>query len=467
LLRTKSLHKRYTLDFTGMRNLKNGSGRIVFLIILLSAVIGCTNYQIPGSTSPGPEENNCETCHTDYDRLVEVYTPDTVAPVKGYGVEAPQYAPYDRVFLGGSGYDSYKASGHYAVGCTGCHNGDGETEEKDLAHTGDFISHPSQFYEDKCAACHQDITNDFTSSIHNGTGLKRMVAMRSGLSGASEFDQLPQHQIDGYNDNCAICHGDCGNCHVVRPPMSGGGLADGHNFNKTPDMSNVCLSCHAETIGHDFQGIDPATEPDIHLTLNGFDCLSCHDGPELHGDGQPVDQRYAYAELPECESCHTGIESANNFHTVHIGDFNCQVCHSQDFNNCGSCHIGGDDARIPAYLGFKIAVNPLPDLMDYSFTLVRRTTTAPDNWVEYGVAEYADFDVHPTYNYASPHNILRLTDRTDVGTESCNSNCHIRKEGETYVNKELYLFQSDLLDWEMDADSAIIVDGKLPDYWMN
>jgi hypothetical protein len=152
---------------------------------------------------------------------------------------------------------------------------------------------------------------------------------------------------------------------------------------------------------------------------------------------------------------------------MHLGDFSCQVCHSQDYNNCGSCHIGDEGARIPPYTGFKIAINPLPDLKSFEFALVRRTTAAPDNWSEYGVAEYDDFNVHPTYNYTTPHNIRSLTSRTDVGTESCSFNCHIRTEGQTYVNKELYLFQSDLLEWELDANSDITVDGKLPDYWMN
>ena len=98
-------------------------------------------------------------------------------------------------------------------------------------------------------------------------------------------------------------------------------------------------------------------------------------------------------------------------------------------------------------MGFKIAANPLVDLKNYEFALVRRTMAAPDNWAEYGVADYSAFSVLPTYNYATPHTILRLTDRTDVGAGSCSSNCHIRNDGGTLVNKELYLFLSDLLDW--------------------
>lgn len=154
---------------------------------------------------------------------------------------------------------------------------------------------------------------------------------------------------------------------------------------------------------------------------------------------------------------------------MHADDFNCQVCHSQDYNNCGSCHIHGEGARIPSYLGFKIARNPIPDIKKgYDLTLVRRTLAAPDNWEKYDVAEYADFDAFPTYNYTSPHNLLRWTGRTQVGSQkSCYENCHIRNEGGVLVNKELYLFQDDLLDWEHGASASIVVNGKLPESWFD
>jgi len=100
--------------------------------------------------------------------------------------------------------------------------------------------------------------------------------------------------------------------------------------------------------------------------------------------------------------------------------------------------------------------------------LVRRTLAAPDNWKEYGVESYANFEVLPTYNYTTPHNLLRWTQRTEVQVgRSCSSNCHIRNEGGTLVNKELYLFDEDLLDWEKSASNSIIVDGKLPESWFS
>jgi hypothetical protein len=254
---------------------------------------------------------------------------------------------------------------------------------------------------------------------------------------------------------------------VVRPPIGGGGLMSGHSFRKTPDMLNVCVSCHTSRGGHAYLGAAPGTLPDVHLTKNGFNCLSCHSGHEMHGDGNKVDQRYAYQAMPECKDCHSGTKNLNLYHAVHQDDFNCHVCHSQNYNNCASCHVGGEGARIPSYLGFKIAVNPIPDIKTgYDFTLVRRTLAAPDNWTALNVAPYSNFDVLPTYNYTSPHNILRWTSRTQVEPGmSCASNCHIRNVDGELINKELYLFLDDLLEWEVGATGRITVDGKLPSDW--
>ncbi|MGW8315260.1 MAG: hypothetical protein ACWGNV_06645 [Bacteroidales bacterium] len=439
-------------------------------IILAWIIAGCANYTIPGKDSGDKiKDNSCEGCHTDYEHLIEVYSPDTAAPVGGCGGEAPHYEPYDRVFLGGTGYDAFKASSHYSMGCTGCHNGVGDTGDKEEAHSGDWIASPSMFYEEKCAMCHQDIADNFATSLHNGTGQKRKVAIRSGLSGADEFDQLPAHQIAAYDAKCAICHGTCGNCHVVRPASGGGGLSHGHQFTKTPDMLNVCVTCHTSRGGHAYLGQDPSTEADVHLTENSFVCLACHDGEEIHGDGNPVDQRYAYTELPECEMCHPDLERANNYHTMHYGDFNCQVCHSQDYNNCGACHVKDGHAEYPSYMDYKIALNPIPDVKTAfdKFVLVRRTLAYPDNWVGYGEdLAYSNFDALPTYNFTTPHNILRWTERTEVenGT-SCSSNCHIRQEGDSLINKDNYLWMEDLLDWEVGATGHITVDGQLPSSW--
>ncbi|MEZ5069736.1 MAG: hypothetical protein R2751_01910 [Bacteroidales bacterium] len=445
--------------------MKTGSHIFLVLGVFLAMGMGCTSYTIPDKNSNTVTANSCEGCHTDYERLIAVHSPDTVEPVGGCGGAAPHYEPYDRVYLGGDGFEAFKSSGHYGIGCTGCHNGVGDTGEKEEAHSGDWIKSPSLAYADKCATCHQDVTDNFTTSLHNGTGQKRKVAIRAGLSGPDEFDQLPAHQIEGYEAKCAICHGTCGNCHVVRPAIAGGGLTKGHNFIETPDWYNVCVSCHVSRGGHAFLGV--AAEPDYHRDELDFDCLSCHDGHEVHGDGQPVEQRYAYTELPKCEDCHEGLARENNYHTMHYDDFQCQICHSQEYNTCGACHIKDGHAEIESHMEFKIGVNPLPDLKDYDLALVRRTLAHPDNWVGYGEdLAYENFDALPTYNYTTPHNILRWTAQTQVeGGQNCSSNCHIRNEGGTLINSELYLFESDLYDWDLEATSGVAVDGELPAYW--
>ena len=111
-------------------------------------------------------------------------------------------------------------------------------------------------YDEKCAKCHSDQTAGYATTLHHGIGQKDKVTKRSGLSGHAQFDDLPAHQIEGYNANCATCHGTCGNCHVVRPPIAGGGLPNGHQFTKTPDMRDVCVSCHTSRGGHAYYGWD-------------------------------------------------------------------------------------------------------------------------------------------------------------------------------------------------------------------
>lgn len=437
------------------------------LVPALVVVVVGLNLGSCKKDSPDAAFASCESCHTNYAHLQEVYSPDTAAAAGGCSGDAPHYEPYDRVYMGGAGFEDYKKSGHYAIGCVGCHNGVDGTADKDEAHSGNFLNHPSASYKEKCGTCHTEIADNFDSSLHHGTGQKRKVTIRSGLNGPEEFEQLPEHHQEGYKANCAICHGTCGNCHVVRPLAGGGGLAKGHSFTKTPDMINTCVACHSSRGGHAFLGVAAGTEPDVHLKNNNFTCMSCHTGHELHGNGEAVQQRYAYTELPKCQDCHTGLETKNTYHTMHMDDFNCQVCHSQDYNNCGSCHIHGEGARVPSYLDFKIAANPLPEVKKgYKFTLVRRTLAAPDNWSKYGVESYENFDAFPTYNFTTPHNILRWTRRTEVAPgASCSSQCHIRKENGEYVNKSLFLFEENLLDFEKGASTKITVDGKLPASW--
>lgn len=435
----------------------------IFLVVIF--IIGCGKDSDP--TEPDTAINSCVGCHTNYSALKQLAEPDTATGGGGCSGEAPHIEPYDRVYLGGIGYEEFKKSAHGKMKCTECHNGTDNTDDKKIAHSGNFIKHPSKFAAEKCASCHSDIVAKTKNSIHEqGWGQKRKVAMRSGLAGPHQFDQLPENLKYGYEKNCATCHATCGDCHVNRPKAAGGGLINGHSFSKKPDMVNVCIACHKTRGGHAYLGVAPGTQPDVHLTKKNFTCMNCHTEGEIHGDGNKYDHRYLVSNMPKCENCHKNIAKSNTYHAMHIEDLNCQTCHSQNYNNCGSCHIGGVGARISSYMSYKIALNPIPNVKKFKFAIVRRTLSAPDSWSNYGIPEYAKFDALPTYNYTSPHNTLRWTTRTQVPDgKSCYYNCHIIKEADTLRNKHLYLFESDLLPWEISASKNIVVDGKLPEKW--
>lgn len=112
-LKPQSLHPYTPRMYTGLRSLimkdlKIGLSAIVVLGIMVGIGISCTNYTIPDKNNIKISAASCEGCHTDYERLIEVHTPDTAPPAGGCGGEAPHYEPYDRVFMGGYEYVTSK-----------------------------------------------------------------------------------------------------------------------------------------------------------------------------------------------------------------------------------------------------------------------------------------------------------------------------------------------------------------------
>ncbi|MBX2991061.1 MAG: hypothetical protein KF749_07815 [Bacteroidetes bacterium] len=442
-----------------------------FLLLIMLVSSGCSKKSTEGPLAPPTTDTDmaiasCIGCHTDYTTLKRIASPDTSGGGGGCGGEFPHIEVYDRVYLGGAGFQKFRASTHGQIACTHCHGGVDSTSNKQVAHSGDFVKYPSARPATKCAQCHYNTVQNHASSLHaNGWGQKSMVTLRYG---ANSFDDLPATLKTGYNNHCASCHAEkCGDCHINRPTAGGGGLLRGHSFERRPDMRENCVACHSSRVGHGYFGIGSGTQPDVHSTKWGDGhCVNCHSNAEIHGDGNIYNQRYKVAFLPWCTGCHSNIANSNPYHTAHMNSFNCQTCHSQDYNNCGSCHVGGAGARVPAYLGFKIGMNPITGTRPFKYATLRRALMAPDSWQNYGVANLANFDVRPTYKYATPHNTLRWTSRTRVEAgRACYDNCHIINENGTYRNKHLYLFNSDLLSWEIPANAGVVVDGKLPASW--
>jgi len=456
---------------------------LLLLAIPLTIFIGC-------SDDPSDENNNdpvskdvasCEGCHTNYTHLKAVYTPDPpVSGGGGCGGETPHIEPYDRVYMGGSGYADFKSDPHGKIPCTACHNGVDKTDDKTVAHSGNFLKKPSKDAIHKCGTCHADIASKSENNIHQGWGQKSMVCLRAGKDNVPNgFSQLSTEVQEGYETNCGKCHATCGDCHINRPKAGGGGLYLGHSFFKTPNMVDHCTTCHTSRGGHAYFGVGAGTVPDVHLSQAGFKCLDCHNKHEIHGDGKMYDQRYKYPELPKCTNCHSNVNNSNQFHTAHINTFSCYTCHSQDYNNCGSCHIGSEEgARIHSHQGYKIGMNPIKDTKpQYKYALLRRSLMAPDSWQNYGIALLSNFSVKPTYKYTTPHNIIKITTRTGYKDNNgiwqtystCYQGCHIyRVTTDSLANTQLYLFDSDNIEtWEKSSNGNIIVDGKLPSNWFN
>ncbi|NOG47472.1 MAG: hypothetical protein HND50_19695 [Calditrichaeota bacterium] len=438
---------------------------LFFCVLFVNLFTACSDKADDDNTvDPNLSINSCVGCHTNYDVLKSIASPDTVVESGGCGGDAPHYEPYDRVYLGDDGYEEFANSTHGDMKCIDCHNGINDTDDKKLAHSGDFIRHPSVAATEKCAPCHAEVVNRTHNSLHEqGWGQKKRVALRFGVD---SFDDVPEEMKAGYDKNCAKCHGGCGDCHVNRPKSGGGGLYKGHKFSK-PDMRDNCVACHVSRGGHAFFGVGSGTKPDVHLTNLDFNCLSCHSTDEVHGDGKIYDRRYEMELKPECSDCHPNVDKSNVYHSVHINDFNCQTCHSQPYNNCGSCHVGGEGARNHSHQNFKIGINPIKDIKPYKMATLRLAPHAPDSWELYGTTELTNFNIEPTYKYTTPHNILKWTPRTEVEEgKLCYDNCHIIKEGVTYRNRNLYLFNSDMNEnWEVQANQSVTVDGKLPASW--
>ena len=429
-------------------------------------LVGCNDSE-PTTPEVVTANASCIGCHTDLDALTILHTPDSVMPTAGCSGPPPYIEPYDRVYLEPAGFAEFQGTIHGRMECVICHGGVDETDDKELAHSGDFVQYPSFENLSQCAECHLTEVQGIQNSLHyNGWGQKNSQVTRSGVG---SFDELHQGVQVGYEQNCATCHASCGSCHINRPPAMGGGLMNGHEFS-APNMRDNCTACHSSRGGHAYYGEGLGTKPDVHLTQAGFTCMECHSKSELHNTSREVvDHRYQVEALPSCADCHQDLTTSNAYHTEHIEELSCHTCHSQDYNTCGNCHVGGEGARIHAFQSFKIGRNPIPEERGYKYTTLRRTLAAPDTWEAYGLDQLPNFDDKQLYTYTTPHNILLWTSRTQVAEgASCSDNCHIVQDGDTWLNRNLYLFSSDFNEqWERNATQNVVVDGQLPAAWGN
>ncbi len=441
---------------------------ITLMVLLLPAVLVFTACDKDDDNTGDPlqptaDVTTCVGCHSDEATLKAVADPNPPAgPGEGgCGGELPEMEPWLKVYVGGQNGEKFMNSAHGKLACESCHGGVAPATDKHEAHGGDFVASPSKQADKYCGTCHPSIAARDKNSLHTqGFGQKHMVARRGGFP---SYENYPDALKKGYDKNCGKCHSSCGECHVMRPRQAGGGFLAAHNFQKSPDMRQNCTACHSARVANAYFGEAAGSRPDVHyMKLPGGQCTNCHTADEMHGTGTKYTQRYSVPNQPKCENCHQDKQTANNYHNMHWDTISCQSCHSQDYQNCASCHVD-TGVRNGPYMGFKMGLNPLPGVKRFKYVVLRNAPAAPDTWSNYGIPMLSNFTLEPTFRHATPHNIKRWTARTEVASgEGCSTACHI-KDG---VNKQWFLFTDDLQEqWEKDANASVVVDNAIPSSW--
>ena len=345
--------------------------------------------------------------------------------------------------------ENFLETNHGEIECERCHNGNPEAMEKSEAHQGMEAQPSVNNVEKACGECHPKIVETVVKSLHMTlSSFTETLKSRADMKKWKHIDMARQN-------HCTACHTSCGGCHVNRPAYFKTGFINGHIFQKRPDPINQCMACHGSRVGNEFTGL--RGQGDVHADKHKMGCVTCHKAKELHAaapDG--IKSRYDLKEAVECTDCHHDLEDGSELnHTVHVGKVQCQVCHSQAYTNCYSCHVGKDDEGILYFQNrkdveaFKIGLNPNPSARgdSHKYILVRHVPVDPkafDFYVKKGLTNFSNL---PTWKRASPHNIRRRTWQNS----KCN-NCH--------GNRGLFLEQSDLFDYEIEANKRVVVSNR-------
>ena len=367
------------------------------------------------------------------------------------------------MYVDATGEDSFLDDEfHGAFSCIDCHGGESGILTKEEAHVG-MDPDPSEGPNDTCAAlCHSaDQGHYWESSVHaTQAGYYDLFEKRSGM----KIEDHPEFQ-EGFEADCAACHASCGDCHISQPKNVGGGLVSGHRINRIPDRVRNCMACHGSRVGDEYTGANTYARASAHYIYELMTCVDCHGAEEMHGTpGADPKHRYEEPAIARCDDCHDTSQSQNSWHVMHTGQnaanqgrqLQCQVCHSQDYKSCNSCHVG-EGITGSSYQTFKIGKNPIKDLNDWDYALLRHIPIAEDTYEGWGLDNLDNYSDVETWKYTSPHNIRRFTDRTDtVGGQNGCAACH----GTEDSPQGWFLRASDLSGLsqaEQDANQHVIV----------
>ena len=335
---------------------------------------------------------------------------------------------------------------HGEIACEICHGGNAEAPDKTAAHEGLKPNPPLIDPEGACGECHEQIVATAKDSLHATLGPFATI-----LKSRSKPDKHKTIEM-GLERHCGGCHTSCGGCHVSRPASVGKGFVNGHLFKARSDPLNQCTACHGSRVGNEYIG--RRGQGDIHAIKGNMGCVACHKAEEMHAAAPAgLKGRYHLKEAIACTDCHKDLQHGQiRNHNIHVGKVQCQVCHSQTYTNCYSCHTGTDKKGLAYYVNqkdvekMKIGLAYEKDVpgADFNFMLVRHIPVDPELFAYYAKDVLSRFDEVPTWKRTSPHNIQRKTWQA----ATCN-HCH--------GNRDLFLSNKDLLDYEIKANRKVVV----------
>ncbi len=352
--------------------------------------------------------------------------------------------PYEKVLV----KTEFMKTVHGSQSCTTCHGGKQSTD-KETAHNG-LVANPSADSK-QCLTCHADQAEHASTSLHTS-----LAGYWTALDKRSTPENHPKLE-EAFTNHCSSCHTTCGDCHISQPTSVGGGLLNGHVFEKTPPMTRTCTACHGSRVGADYLGKHEDIPGDVHFREGRMSCVACHPGTNLHTTAATdAANRYAGTQSPLCTSCHPEVGAQGDEiqqHSTHKDKLSCQVCHSVEYSSCDGCHVSiSEKTNKPIYktegdyLTFFIGKNPLKsETRPYEYVTVRHVPVSPDSFAFYGANLLPNFNNLPTWTYTTPHNIQRKTPQNSACT-----NCH----GKT----DLFLTADKVKPDELEANKSVIVD---------
>jgi hypothetical protein len=265
--------------------------------------------------------------------------------------------------------------------------------------------------EDFGCACHQEVTENFTTSLHY-TNEGMILEWQRGAGDFCGLDATEYFE----KSNCFKCHtSTCTQCHKGYPEVHG----------KTVGLE-TCDECHGakrvashfggELAGHTQEG----PHADIH-SEKGLICTDCHTTEEIHGTGEPYSTELLAVKV-QCEDCHVNPEKTVNemsvtqfspdttSHKIHGEKLDCLACHVGWYQNCVNCHLDTNKVEGATIDEFNLAIAADGQIKPF----YHMTAVCPEDGIH---SAYFEFNPHTTTDTA--HDCAFCHEHPEVLCEGC------------------------------------------------